>query len=89
MQDVSSRLVWLTIAAVFWALQLLYLVMPIDLLPDLVPLIGWTDDLIVVLAGLGTTAYGFWRAWPEDTTPRLAAETLDYEPISADDIRSM
>ena len=89
MQDVSSRLVWLTIAAVFWALQLLYLVMPIDLLPDLIPLIGFTDDIMVVLAGLGFTAWGFWRAWPTDDTPRLAAEHFDYEPIPADEIRSM
>lgn len=28
---------------------LIYLVMPIDLVPDVIPLVGWADDLVLVV----------------------------------------
>lgn len=34
------------------ALVLAYLALPIDLIPDVIPVIGYADDLIVVLIGL-------------------------------------
>ena len=37
--------VWLSI--LFWAIVIIYAVMPSDLIPD-VPLIGWVDDFIVI-----------------------------------------
>lgn len=33
-------------------LPIAYTVMPIDALPDLVPVIGWTDDACVLVAGI-------------------------------------
>lgn len=35
---------------------LIYLVTPLDAVPDLIPGIGYTDDLSVILAALGTVA---------------------------------
>jgi uncharacterized membrane protein YkvA (DUF1232 family) len=37
-------------------LALAYLVMPLDAVPDLVPLLGWLDDLGVVTTALGYVA---------------------------------
>lgn len=31
------------------AVGILYLIVPIDLLPDAMPLIGWIDDIIAIL----------------------------------------
>lgn len=36
---------------------LAYLVLPLDALPDLLPLVGFTDDLAVITAALGTVAF--------------------------------
>lgn len=36
---------------------LAYLVLPIDAVPDLLPLVGFTDDLTVITAALGTVAF--------------------------------
>lgn len=37
-------------------LSILYLISPIDLIPDAIPLAGWIDDLIVVPVLLGISA---------------------------------
>lgn len=42
----SSRTPWGAIISLLAAL--LYGVSPIDLIPDLIPLIGWVDDAIIV-----------------------------------------
>ena len=41
---------WLTIAAIVFAL--LYVLSPIDLIPDFIPIIGYVDDALVVAACL-------------------------------------
>lgn len=38
-------------AAVPLLVGLLYGVSPIDIIPDLVPLLGWSDDVAVILTG--------------------------------------
>ena len=42
----TETAVWLTGAV------LLYLIDPLDLFPDIVPLLGWADDAVIVPAGL-------------------------------------
>lgn len=37
------------------ALLLLYLILPVDLVPDFVPVIGWADDAIIVAVVLRST----------------------------------
>ena len=39
---------------VFFVIATIYLVMPVDLIPDIAPVIGWLDDL-----GIGAVATGF------------------------------
>ena len=41
---------WWTVAAIVFAL--LYVLSPIDLIPDFIPIIGYTDDALVVAACL-------------------------------------
>ncbi len=41
---------WLTIAAIVFAL--LYVLSPIDLIPDFIPVIGYVDDALIVAACL-------------------------------------
>lgn len=38
-------------AALPLLVSLLYGVSPIDIIPDLVPLLGWSDDVAVILTG--------------------------------------
>ncbi len=42
---------------VFWfwlimILAILYVISPIDLLPDVIPIVGWVDDVVVVLTAV-------------------------------------
>ena len=34
-------------------LAVLYIISPIDAIPDFLPIIGWLDDLVVLFIGLG------------------------------------
>lgn len=48
---------WLVVfAAGLWVLQFIYLLSPIDLLPDFIPLLGWADDLVALLTTVGVSA---------------------------------
>lgn len=62
--DVSTQIpkkpVWATIGPLIFAL--LYDASPIDLIPDLVPLLGWLDDGIVTVLML-MFAVASWRKW--------------------------
>jgi uncharacterized membrane protein YkvA (DUF1232 family) len=46
--------------AVILILALLYIISPIDLIPDFIPVVGWADDLAVGL-GAGDVALGAGR----------------------------
>ncbi|MGI6446012.1 MAG: YkvA family protein [Candidatus Ozemobacteraceae bacterium] len=37
---------------VLCVLAVLYVVSPVDLIPDVVPIIGWLDDITVFIAGI-------------------------------------
>ena len=65
-------------------LAALYLVSPLDLVPDLLPLLGQVDDLSVILVALG----GFLRFCPERAVAfhRAAiAEGRRYMPMAPTD----
>lgn len=38
---------------VIFLLALLYVLSPIDLIPDFIPVVGWADDLVALLIGAG------------------------------------
>jgi uncharacterized membrane protein YkvA (DUF1232 family) len=61
-------------------LMLLYIVLPFDLLPDFIPLLGEVDDLGVFLVALGV----FVKLCPADAVEfhrRALAEGRKYEPM--------
>ncbi len=91
---------WMAVLAmVAWLAQAAYVLFPFDLIPDLIPIIGWVDDL-VALVGLGATTVWVWRTVRDAQFPELfqqensriatqSDEPATYEPIPADVIRSM
>ena len=39
-------------------LAVLYIVSPIDIIPDFIPIVGWIDDLVVLVVGIGAFFQG-------------------------------
>ena len=53
----ASRLCELVLPFVGWggtALSALYIVSPIDVLPDVIPVIGWADDLVALCVAVAS-----------------------------------
>lgn len=98
MSEPRRSLGWLAVVAAFWVLQAVWLVSPIDPIPDFLPGVGQLDDLGAFLSAVGMTAYALWRA-----APALRGEAVDpgrrlggpvapadgYEPLSAEELRSL
>ena len=62
----------------FVLLSIVYVVVPADLIPDLIPIVGWLDD-----AGLVTTAIGWmWASLNRYEAER--ARALSHEPETVD-----
>lgn len=40
---------------IVWGLAALYTVSPIDLVPDPIPILGWLDDVAVIIAAAAAT----------------------------------
>ncbi len=62
-----------------------YLLFPFDILPDVIPVIGWLDDLVVIplmvsfiVSLLPQPAPSRARAWkPEDSNASRSSQTID------------
>jgi hypothetical protein len=69
---------------------ILYIVSPIDAIPDVIPVFGLLDDVLVfavsTLVGLG---FGGSAIWLERRGRALAATKPPYEPVPADKIRAL
>ena len=55
--------------AVMWLFQMLYTVSPIDIIPDIIPLLGWMDDGLLFLITVGFTAFTMHRMYKAGTNP--------------------
>jgi len=94
-EEQRADLRWLLAGTVLSALQLLYLVSPIDLIPDVLPVIGWVDDFLGLATAATVTGYGVWKLRKHPALPQAvpqlkpAAEPEAYEPMSAEEIRGM
>lgn len=90
---------WLVGSVVaMWAAMLVYLVSPLDIVPDLIPILGWLDDLLMIASTVFFTVHaikkiraetGFSGLVPEGMRPRSvhtdqgAAEPVA-DPFEAD-----
>lgn len=76
---------WLALLGLYWLAEAIYLAWPVDLLPDFVPVFGFADDLVSLLAGVGVTALTLWRSSPS-LTDSASGKVLPYEPLSKSDL---
>lgn len=96
MDEITHKRVLAAAAVIAWMAQAFYVLFPIDLLPDFIPLIGWIDDL-AALVGLGATTLWMVRTVNEVgvrqlvglDAPALPSERVVYEPLPAEVIRSL
>jgi uncharacterized membrane protein YkvA (DUF1232 family) len=58
--QIPKRPVWATVGPLIFAL--LYDASPVDLIPDLFPILGWLDDGVVTVLMLAF-AVASWRKW--------------------------
>jgi len=73
---------WLLVLGVYWVLQIVYFLSPIDIIPDFVPIFGFADDLVGLLAGMGVTAYTLYREYGAPALPEPDA----YRPLSVHEL---
>jgi len=92
--ELDRKRMMAALAVLAWFAQALYIIFPIDLIPDLIPIIGWIDDL-VALVGLAATTVWMVRTVRDAGFRELFAferdviEAEPYEPIPRDVLRSM
>lgn len=67
MENNDKRL--LSANAAMWLFQMLYTVSPIDLIPDIIPFLGWMDDGLLFLVTLGFTAFTMHRMYKSGANP--------------------
>ena len=60
--------------AAMWGFDLLYTVSPVDVIPDVIPVVGWMDDLLLLVWTIGFTIYTVrkLRGAPRGTRAQLA-----------------
>jgi uncharacterized membrane protein YkvA (DUF1232 family) len=66
---------WQSVLAVAAALG--YGVSPIDLIPDIIPVIGWFDDALIVPSLIALAVFQYYRA-----KQKARAEVIDVTPLS-------
>jgi len=52
-------------------LALLYVISPIDAVPDMIPVLGWLDDILIGAGGITAAAWGAFKLMQQHT-PRPA-----------------
>ena len=60
---------------IFAVILILYLAMPFDIIPDFIPVIGYLDDLVVVVLGTTLLLRSIKRELVEEHLLQLEAET--------------
>lgn len=82
----SQNRVLVGATVVAWMIQLVWLISPIDPIPDLIPFLGWLDDLVSLALTMALTAGTLDEL--QRTGARLTAKDPGYEPISAHEWRA-
>ena len=55
---------------------ILYILMPIDAIPDVAPVVGWLDDIMFLIGALGL----LFGAAPKATRPKGEGQIIDITP---------
>lgn len=55
-------------------LSVIYIISPIDIIPDFIPVVGQSDDLVAVIGALATsiTSYISWQKSKEKTSKKIS-----------------
>lgn len=87
-----------------WLVQLLYTLSPVDIVPDVVPVLGWMDDASLLLVVLAFTAWSVYTGWRHRGAVRAAVENLEqrgaelrrsqvvdveYAPVTAEELNRL
>lgn len=88
--EVKRALGW---AAAAWVGAALWVLSPVDVVPDVLPVLGWLDDLAVLVGVSGLTAWLLARpARPPSAFPPPVAAPPEpdgaYDPVPVDELRS-
>jgi uncharacterized membrane protein YkvA (DUF1232 family) len=78
---------WVVFSVGWVFFQLLYLISPIDLIPDVLPLLGWADDLLGLGASLVVAAHSVQSALAARPVIAAAPAVAGYEPVPVDELR--
>jgi len=70
----NSKLSILIATGTAWFAQAVYAISPIDLIPDLIPVLGWADDFLGFVLVLAISAYAIYRI--REKTPATAHEPI-------------
>lgn len=99
MDELTHKRVLAAAAVVAWLAQAFYVLFPLDLLPDFIPVIGWIDDL-AGLVGLAATTLWMVRTVrevgvgpllglrPASRLGRSPEPAAPYEPVPAEVLRT-
>ena len=85
----SSHYALIAATCAAWFAQVLYLVMPLDLLPDFVPLLGFLDDAVGMAGAIGLTWYTGNALRDAGLLTSMAPKAVDYEPIDEGTLRAL
>jgi hypothetical protein len=88
--EVKRALGW---AVAAWAGAALWVLSPVDVVPDVLPVLGWLDDLAVLVGVSGFTAWLLARPSRAGVAlPPPAVEPAEpergYDPVPVDELRS-
>ena len=81
MKATKKGIVLSTMAA--WFTEAAYAVSPIDLIPDLIPVLGLVDDFIGLCIVLAFTGYAFYRWQRLSAEEKLPQPKLDVQDVVA------